>query len=100
MLQPDDFPNPTMVDPTRPKSSYLLGAGFHPYQILDLIEEIVPEVLRVIFTLPNVRRAPIAVGTFMSFNVDVLGASSKMYVTNTGNISPWSGSLNLAVSRS
>lgn len=98
-IQPADFPNPTAVDPTRPKESYQLqGAGFHNCPGVDFAADTIPEIIKIIFTLPGLRRAPNPAGTCASFNLNKLGTDNKMYVTSTGNWSPWPGSLIVAVS--
>lgn len=98
-IQPADFPNPTAVDPTRPKDSYQLqGAGFHNCPGVDFAADTIPEIIKIIFTLPGLRRAPNPAGTCASFNLNKLGTDNKMYVTSTGNWSPWPGSLIVAVS--
>lgn len=98
-MQPADFPNPTAVDPTRPKDSYQLqGAGFHNCPGVDFAADTIPEIIKIIFTLPGLRRAPNPAGTCASFNLNKLGTDNKMYVTSTGNWSPWPGSLIVAVS--
>lgn len=84
-----------MVDPTRPKESY----SFEDSSVFadDFAEQIVPEIIKIIFTLPNVRRAPNASGICASFDITELGAQTKLFVTNTGSVSPWPGSLFLIV---
>ena len=64
----------------------------------DFAADTIPEIIKIIFTLPNLRRAPNPLGTCAGFNLNTLGTDNKMYVTNTGNWSPWPGSLFVAVS--
>ncbi|KAI5117535.1 hypothetical protein M0805_004768 [Coniferiporia weirii] len=96
-LNPQDFPNPTTVDPTRPKDSYQLqGAGFHNCPGVDFASDTISQVIRIIFTLPNLRRAPAPAGVCASFDLNSFGTDNTMYVTATGNWSPWPGSLFVA----
>ncbi|KAI5117531.1 hypothetical protein M0805_004764 [Coniferiporia weirii] len=93
-LNPLDFPNPTAVDPTRPKDSYQLqGAGFHNCPGVDFAAETISAVVRIIFSLPGLRRAQGPAGECASFNLNTFGTDNKMYVSATGNWSPWPGSL-------
>ena len=98
ILQPDDFPNPHRVDPTRPKNRYqLVGAGFHHCPI-DFVEQTLPEIIKVVFSLKNVRRAEGTAGNMAKFVVDAFGTDSVMYLDGTGNVSPFPGSLTIVVS--
>ena len=97
--QPDDFPNPTTVDPTRPKSSYnLQGAGFHGCPGVDFVAQTLPEVIRVIFRLPGIRRAPGPQGYCTGFALHQFDTDNAMYISSTGNVTPWPTSLQVAVS--
>ncbi|KAF9259766.1 hypothetical protein L218DRAFT_947320 [Marasmius fiardii PR-910] len=56
-----DFPTPTKVDSTRPASSYNYhGVGFH--KCLGIAE-----IIRIVFSLKNVRRAPGNDGKLIGF---------------------------------
>ncbi|KAH8111877.1 heme peroxidase [Phellopilus nigrolimitatus] len=95
-LNPADFPNPTAVDPTRPKDSYQLqGAGFHNCPGVDFAADTIPEIIKIIFRLPNIRRAPAPAGTCARFDQNSLGTDNRFYISNTGNMSPWPGSLQI-----
>lgn len=92
--QPDDFPNPESVNPRRPKASYSIqGSGFHGCPGVDFVADTIPEMVRIIFSLPGLRRAPGPAGASESINLDVFGTASPMYINGTGNLSPWPSSL-------
>ncbi|KIJ45873.1 hypothetical protein M422DRAFT_226935 [Sphaerobolus stellatus SS14] len=93
-LNPSDFPNPEAVDPTRPKESYQLqGAGFHMCPGVDFVAETLPEIIKIIFTLPGLRRAPGRQGVLASFIDRQFETDNRMYLTSSGNWGPWPGSL-------
>lgn len=97
-LNPKDFPNPYKVDPTRPKASYQnQGAGFHGCPGVNFAEQTIPEILRIVFSLKNIRRAPGAAGKMAGFMLNQFGTDNRMYLTDTGNLSPWPGSLTIVV---
>lgn len=60
-------------------------------------QQMVPEMIKVIFSLKNLRRAPGKAGNMASFMLNQFGTDNKMYITNTGNFSPWPGSLEVVV---
>ena len=99
VLQPHDFPNPNTIDPTRPVENYmLLGAdGAHRCLGFDFVPNTAAEILKVIFSLKNLRRANGTAGHMAQFNVDTFGTETKMYLDNNGNVSPWPGSLTVVV---
>nr|GAT46932.1 heme peroxidase [Mycena chlorophos] len=95
-LNPHDFPNPTNVDPKRPKSSYrLLGAGFHHCLGATFVEPVIAEVLKVIFGLKNVRRAPGDMGRLAGFTQIVDETPTNVYLTAYGGTSAWPGSMTI-----
>ena len=98
--QPDDFPDPYTVNPRRPADRYFTngGPGMHQCMGIDFSLEAIPEMLRVIFGLKNLRRAPGAAGTMQNFMLNVYGTDNKMYLDNEGNFGPWPGSLTVIVS--
>ncbi|KAI0081382.1 heme peroxidase [Panus rudis PR-1116 ss-1] len=98
-LNPKDFPNPTQVDPRRPRESYNnQGAGFHNCPGINFAEQTIPEILKIIFKLKNIRRAPGTAGKMASFMLPAYGTDNKTYIDGTGNITPWPGSLTIVVS--
>lgn len=58
----------------------------------------IPEILKVIFGLKNLRRAEAPAGVMQSFMLPVFGTDNKMYIDNVGNFGPWPGSLTVVVS--
>ncbi|KAJ7208882.1 heme peroxidase [Mycena pura] len=97
-LNPADFPNPTSVDPSRPASAYNLnGTGFHLCPGVALAVQTIAEVLKVVFKLKNVRRAPGNDGTMLGFKTIVNETETNVYLTPYGTTSPWPGSMNLVV---
>ncbi|KZT00985.1 heme peroxidase [Laetiporus sulphureus 93-53] len=98
-LNPDDFPDPETVNPRRPKSSYnIQGAGFHGCPGVDFVADTIPEIIRIIFRLPDLRRAPGPAGVCAGFALHQFDTDNDMYITSTGNVSPWPGSLQVVVS--
>ncbi|EPS97159.1 hypothetical protein FOMPIDRAFT_95975 [Fomitopsis schrenkii] len=96
-LNPSDFPNPTTVDPTRPKSSYSIqGAGFHGCPGVDFVAQTLPELVRVIFRLPGLRRAPGPQGYCAGFALRQFDTDNAMYISATGTVTPWPTSLQVA----
>jgi linoleate 10R-lipoxygenase len=98
-LQHLEFPNPAAVDPTRPTASYNLnGTGFHACAGVAYSEQTIAEIVRVVFSLNNVRRAPGAAGKLAGFKTTVNETETKVYLTPYGTTSPWPGSMYLVVS--
>ncbi|THH01371.1 hypothetical protein EW026_g1293 [Hermanssonia centrifuga] len=93
-LNPADFPDPYKVNPRRPRDNYQLqGAGFHDCPGGNYIDKTIPEIMKVIFRLKNLRRAPGPAGHMAGFMLNAFGTDNRMYIDNTGNVSPWPGSL-------
>lgn len=59
--------------------------------------QVIPEIVKIIFSLKNVRRAPGVAGRMAGFTANLFGTDNRMYLTDTGNVSPWPGSLTLVV---
>ncbi len=98
-IQPIDFPNPEVIDPTRPRASYRnQGAGFHLCPGIDFAEETFTEIIKYLFLLPGLRRAEGAAGVLAGFDADQFGTNGRMYIGASGNWSPWPGSLFVDVS--
>jgi linoleate 10R-lipoxygenase len=98
-LQPDDFPDPFAVNPRRPADSYhLQGSGFHECLGLNLSEQTIPEIIKVIFRLKNLRRAEGVAGRLAGFLLPSNGTDAPVYLDATGNITYWPGTMTLVVS--
>ena len=99
--QPKDFPDPLTVNPRRPADNYLLqGYGFHECFGLHLSEQAIPEMLRAIFRLKNLRRAEGPAGRLAGFYKPTNGTDAPVFLDETGNVTFWPGSLYLVVSAS
>lgn len=62
------------------------------------IVKVIAEVLKIIFRLKNIRRAEGKAGRMTTFTQDVYGTANRMYVSDTGTLSPWPTSLTIIVS--
>ena len=99
-VQPKEFPNPTTIDPHRPKTSYNLnGTGFHICTGAEYAEQTIAEILRVVFKLQNVRRAPGDAGRLSGFTEIVNETEINVFIKPNGTTSSWPGSMYLVVSR-
>ncbi|KAG8952208.1 hypothetical protein FRC04_004915 [Tulasnella sp. 424] len=92
---PTTFPNPQKVDPTRPLDRYkLFGAGMHSCLGQFFTQATMPEVMRCVFSLKNIRRAPGESGKLNRFRADLFGSTiNYCYVDAKGNVSPFPGSM-------
>ncbi|KAG9109209.1 hypothetical protein FRC07_008359, partial [Ceratobasidium sp. 392] len=82
------------VNPDRPRGDYnLFGFGMHKCMGDQFTEKTMPAVLRSIFKLKNVRRAPGISGKLQSFKQDIHGTQQTMYLSSKGMISPWPASM-------
>jgi len=95
-LDPKEFPNPTTIDPHRPKASYNLnGAGLHNCIGTEYAEQTIAEILRVVFKLQNVRRASGDAGRLSGFTEVVTETEINVFIKANGTTSPWPGSMYL-----
>jgi cytochrome P450 len=95
-LNPVDFPNPTKVDPTRPRSSYNLnGTGFHECIAVSYSVQSIAEIVKVIFGLKNLRRAAGDAGRLVGFTEIENETEVNVYLTSKGTTSAWPGSMHL-----
>lgn len=100
LQQPADFPNPTAVDPRRPRSTYNLnGAGFHNCPGVTYVEQTIAETIKVVFKLKNVRRAPGSAGKLSGFKAVANETETNVFVKPNGMLSAWPGAMVLMVSR-
>ncbi|KAJ7785469.1 heme peroxidase [Mycena olivaceomarginata] len=80
-INPVDFPNPTAVDPSRPRNTYNLnGAGFHTCPGVTYAEQTIAEIVKVVFQLKN---------------TIINETETNVYLTPYGTTSPWPGSMYL-----
>jgi hypothetical protein len=90
----DDFPNPDVVNPDRPVESYNLnGAGFHNCPGTNYAQITIVEMVKVVFKLKNVRRAPGDAGKLYKFTEIVNETPTDVFIQRNGTASPWPGSL-------
>jgi hypothetical protein len=93
---PLEFPNPDKVDPHRPVSSYNLnGTGFHRCPGETFAVQTITEIVRTVFSLPNVRRAPGAAGKahcVMEINNET---EIDSYIQRDGTLGQWTSSMHL-----
>ncbi|KAI3616961.1 heme peroxidase [Moniliophthora roreri] len=95
-LNPDDFPDPLTINPTRPASAYQYnGSGFHQCPGVNYAEQTIAEIVKVVFSLPNIRRAPGNDGKLAGFEEIQNETKTKVYVTPDGETSPWPGKMYL-----
>lgn len=95
-LNPAEFPNPQTVDPRRPASLYNLnGTGFHNCPGTTYAQQTIAEIIRVVFKLKNLRRAPGAAGRLAGFSEDIRGSEAQYYLARDGTTSIYPGSLHL-----
>jgi len=97
--QPSEFPDPTAVNPHRPVSSYNLnGLGFHLCPGATYAVRTIAEIVKVIFKLKNIRRAPGDAGNLARFTETVHETETDFFVQRDGSVSPWPGSMYIVVS--
>ncbi|TFK58570.1 heme peroxidase, partial [Pluteus cervinus] len=97
-LNPTEFPNPTSVDPTRPNSAYNLnGTGFHTCPGVTYAVQTIAEIVKVVFKLKNVRRAPGNAGRLAGFTEIINETETNVFIKPNGTLSPWPGSMVLVV---
>ncbi|KZS87971.1 heme peroxidase [Sistotremastrum niveocremeum HHB9708] len=85
------FPQPAKIDPTRPATHYgAFGLGPHTCLGASFTTETMPEVLRAVFSLPNVRRAPGSKGKIQRFDEVLEGNTlAGMFMDDKGGVRPW-----------
>lgn len=88
------------MNPRRPADKYeLQGCGFHACVGTAFSEATIPEVLKQIFRLKNLRRAEGPAGRLAGFSLPTYGTESPVYLDDAGNMSYWPGAMTLVVSR-
>ncbi|KAG9014307.1 hypothetical protein FRB90_005401 [Tulasnella sp. 427] len=75
---PTAFPDPQKIDPTRPLDRYkIFGAGMHSCLGQWFTQAMMPEVMRCVFSLKNVRRAPGESGKLNRFRSDLFASRAE-----------------------
>ncbi|KAG6806626.1 hypothetical protein H0H92_010617, partial [Tricholoma furcatifolium] len=84
-LNPLDFPDPTKVNPTRPLASYNLnGTGFHNCPGTAYAQLTIVEIIKAVFSLKNVRRAPGDAGKLHGFSEIIHETETDFYIQRNG----------------
>jgi len=95
-LNPLDFPDPTTVNPRRPLASYNLnGAGFHNCPGTTYAQLTIVEIVKAVFQLKGVRRAPGDAGRLHRFTEIINETETDFYIQRNGSASPWPGSMHI-----
>lgn len=95
-LQPSHLPSPDLVNPPPPPS----GSRTHQRETCPWVsytERSIVEILRVVFSLKNVRPAPGCEGKLAGFKYVFNETETNIYITADGNTSRWPGSMYLVV---
>ncbi|KDQ09782.1 hypothetical protein BOTBODRAFT_507785 [Botryobasidium botryosum FD-172 SS1] len=87
------FPNPTVVDPNRRSSAYAAIEDEVQRFIAPLWDMTMPQMMRSVFSLKNVRRAPGRSGELNRFTQSVHGVEQRLYLDYNGLVSPWPSSM-------
>ncbi|KAF7351919.1 Heme peroxidase [Mycena venus] len=92
-LQPSHLPSPDLVDPPP-----LSGSGTRKRETCPWVsytERIIVEIIRVVFSLKNVRPVPRCEGKLAAFKYIFNETETNIYITADGNTSRWPGSMYL-----
>ncbi|KAG6890061.1 hypothetical protein C0992_003159 [Termitomyces sp. T32_za158] len=93
-LNPVDFPEPTKVIPTRQAASYYLdGTVFRHCPDEASVHKTIVEIVKVVFSLKNVRRAPGDAGDLHRLSEILHKTEVDSFVQRNGTIGPWPGSM-------
>ena len=96
--QPAEFPEPYTIDPTRPKRLYnLQGYGFHACPGYEMSLVTIVEMVRVVFSLKNIRRAPGDAGRLQKITTIKNETPTYQYVQPNGELSMWPGPMQIVV---
>ncbi|KAG5636744.1 hypothetical protein H0H81_007002 [Sphagnurus paluster] len=97
-LNPLEFPDPTAVNPNRPAAAWanLNGMGFHNCPGTTYSQQTIAEIVKAVFSLKNVRRAPGDAGKLQGFSEIIHETETDTFVQRNGTTSPWPGSLIIA----
>lgn len=95
-MDPVAFPNPEIIDPSRPISSYtLLGHGLHFCFGARIVAPALVSTLKEIFKLKKIGRAPGKQGQFHTLEHHVAGVNMRHYLDSNAKESPIPTSLTL-----
>jgi linoleate 10R-lipoxygenase len=79
-------------------ASYNLnGAGFHNCPGTTYAQLTIVEIVKAIFSLKNVRRAPGNAGKQQRFTEIINDTETDFYVQRNGSVSAWPGSMHIVV---
>jgi len=79
-------------------ASYNLnGAGFHNCPGTAYAQLTIIEIVKAVFKLKNVRRAPGNAGKLHRFTEIINETETDFYVQRNGSVSPWPGSMHIVV---
>ncbi|KNZ76883.1 Psi-producing oxygenase C [Termitomyces sp. J132] len=93
-LNPVEFPEPKKVNPKRPAASYNLnGAGFHHCPGEAYAQKAIVEIVKVVFSLKNVRRAPGDPGDLHRFSEILHETEVDFFLQRNGTVNAWPGSM-------
>lgn len=88
-MDPVAFPQPELIDPHRPISSYtLLGHGLHFCFGARLVAPSLVSTLKEVFRLKNLRRAPGKQGHFSTLEHHIAGVNMRIYLDSNSRESP------------
>ncbi|KAH7103029.1 putative linoleate diol synthase [Auriculariales sp. MPI-PUGE-AT-0066] len=93
-LNPAVFPDPLVVIPTRPRQAYaFLGDGVHQVLGNEFVHVTMAQVLKSVFALKNLRRAPGLQGTLKRFPTNVYGQTHYEYLDKHQVLVPWANNM-------
>jgi hypothetical protein len=92
--QPLDFARPTAVAPTRSITPEKLKGC----PGLIYADETITEIVKIVFALKNLRRAPGTAGRLARIKSNCNATATNTYLTPDGKTSRWPGSMHLVVS--
>ncbi|KZT65024.1 linoleate diol synthase [Daedalea quercina L-15889] len=87
------FPDPSLVNPTRPFDRYLASDG--PARCLgtEFSTKIIASVVRAVFGYKTIKRAPGQSGQLKRLKADVFKTSTYVYLSPTQELVPWATSM-------
>ena len=88
-MDPVAYPNPEVIDPHRPLSSYtLLGHGLHYCFGARMVAPALVATLKEVFKLKNLRRAPGKQGGFSTVEHQFAGVNMRVYLDANSKENP------------